>query len=531
MARAPVDVHGAAGPARPELPRAHVDTTYAPPSGRTIAVPAAGDVQAALDSARPGDVITLAAGAKFTGPFVLPNKSGAGWITVRTAAPDSALPPPGTRIDPSYAPVMPKIVAPAGPGGRAIQTESGAHHFRFVGIEFRPSPGAFVVTLIRLGADETAVTALPHDIIFDRCYIHGDPAAGGRFGIAMNAASSAVIDSHVSGFADAKTDATGIWVTNGAGPFKIANNYLEATGEGLMFGGQDPEIRNLVPADIEIRGNHFAKPLSWRVGDPVYAGLHWLIKNLFELKNARRVLIDGNIFEDNWKQGDQDGFAIVFTPRNQSGGSSWSTVEDVTFTHNIVRHSTAGVYILGWDYTYPSRQTQRVLIQNNLFTDIGAFANNGGSVGRLFMLADGPANVVIDHNTAFQDECPVYVQVHNPRLTVSTGFVYTNNLAFNNQGVRGDKTEGVMDALSTYFPGAVFAGNVLVGGGPSSYPPNNFFPSALAGVAFTNYAGGDYRLAPSSAYRNGGMDGRDIGADLGAISAAISSWSRTVSRP
>ncbi|TMI89970.1 MAG: hypothetical protein E6H00_08065 [Bacillati bacterium ANGP1] len=531
VARAPAGAHGAAGPTRPELPRARVDTTYVPPSGRTIAVPAGGDVQAALNSARPGDVIALAAGAKFTGPFVLPNKPGAGWITLRTGAPDGALPPPGTRIDPSYAGVMPKLIAPGPP---AIQTAPGAHHYRFIGIEFAPTPGqnnALGLTLIQLGSGETSVQALPHHIIIDRCYIHGDPAAGARRGIEMDSASSAVIDSYLSDFKLTISEALPIQSHNGPGPFEIVNNYLEGAGMGVMFGGADPTIPNLVASDIEIRGNLFARPLSWRIGDPTYARTPWVVKNLFELKNARRVLIDGNVFEDNWKQGDQDGFAIVFTPRNQSGGSPWSTVEDVTFTHNIVRHSTAGVHILGWDYTYPSRQTQRVLIQNNLFIDIGAFANNGGSVGRLFMLADGSANVVIDHNTAFQDESPVYAQVHNPRLAVSTGFVYTNNLTLNNEGVRGDKTEGVMDALSTYFPGAVFAGNVLVGGDPSSYPPNNFFPSMLGDVAFVNFAGGDYRLARSSAYRNAGVDGREIGADPGAISAAISSWSRTASRP
>ncbi|PYN80939.1 MAG: hypothetical protein DMD96_12795 [Candidatus Rokuibacteriota bacterium] len=81
----------------PELPRAFLDTTLVPPSGQTIIVPAGGDLQAALNAAQPGDVITLQAGATFRGPFTLPNKAGLGWITVRTSAPDSSLPPPGTE--------------------------------------------------------------------------------------------------------------------------------------------------------------------------------------------------------------------------------------------------------------------------------------------------------------------------------------------------------------------------------------------------------------------------------------------------
>ena len=85
-------VVGQAWAVAPELPRVFLDTTVVPPTGTTITVSAGGDLQAALNAAQPGDVITLQAGATFTGPFTLPNKAGTGWITVRTSAPDSSLP-------------------------------------------------------------------------------------------------------------------------------------------------------------------------------------------------------------------------------------------------------------------------------------------------------------------------------------------------------------------------------------------------------------------------------------------------------
>ena len=508
----------------PAPPQVFLDTTYTPPSGQIIAVPAGGDFQAALDSANPGDVITLAAGATFTGPFVLPNKPGAGWIIVRSSAPDSALPPPGVRIDPSYAPQMPKLVIGAVYHG-AITTVSGAHHFRFIGIEVAPIPGTVVNlnSLIELGSGETDVTAVPHDIIVDRCYIHGDPSGGGVRGIFMDAASSAVIDSYLSDFKLTDMDTEAIMAANGPGPFKIVNNYLEAAGVNVMFGGQDPTIQNLVPADIEIRGNYFSKPMSWRIGDPTYAGTPWSVKNLLELKNARRVLIDGNVFENNWMQADQDGLAILFTPRNQSGGAPWATVEDVTFTHNLVRHSTAGMNLLGWDnLSAASGQLQRVLIQNNLFTDIAAFATNGGYVGLLFLIQDGTADVIIDHNTALQTEWPLFAYVQNANRGPHTGFVFTNTITPNNHyGVSGYATfADPIGTLTTYFPGAVFAGNVLPGGGAASYPPNNFFPATLADVGFADLTGGDYHLAAGSSYSHAGTDGADIGADLGSLSAA-----------
>src|SRR5580765_8350931 len=76
----------------------------------TIAVPAGGDLQAALNAAMPGDVITLEPGATYTGNFVLPNKGAlTDFITIRSAAPDSQLPGPGVRMTPAYASLLPKI--------------------------------------------------------------------------------------------------------------------------------------------------------------------------------------------------------------------------------------------------------------------------------------------------------------------------------------------------------------------------------------------------------------------------------------
>src|SRR5436309_10395096 len=357
-------VVGQAWAVAPEPPRVFLDTTLVAPTGTTITVASGGDLQAALNAAQPGDVITLQAGATFTGPFTLPNKAGTGWITVRTSAPDSSLPAPGTRVTPSYAAVMPKIVAGSNVGP-AIQAASGAHHFRFIGIEAKPLPGAKTFRIIELGTGgETSTATLPHDIIIDRCYIHGNPGEPEIRGVAFNGSRLAVIDSYLSEFRDCCQDTQAIMGWNGPGPFKIVNNYLEAAGENVMFGGADPSIVNLVPADIEIRGNHFFKPTAWR-------GVWAAVKNLFELKNARRVLVEGNILENNWLAA-QNGFGVLFTVRNQDGTAPWSTIEDVTFQNNIVRHSGSGLNILAADDPNPSQTMKRVLIRDNLFDDINA---------------------------------------------------------------------------------------------------------------------------------------------------------------
>ena len=141
LALSTVSAYGASI-AIPALPKTF-DTTYAAPAGNTITVAADGDLQDALNRAQLGDTLVLQAGATYTGPFKLPNKSrGSGWVYVRTSA-YGRLPAPGTRVGLADAVSMPKIVGTSR-GGGAIVTAASAHHFRFVGIEFAPAPGQFL---------------------------------------------------------------------------------------------------------------------------------------------------------------------------------------------------------------------------------------------------------------------------------------------------------------------------------------------------------------------------------------------------
>ncbi len=529
----------AGGDGSPETPRVYLDTTYAAPSGKTIEVKAGGDFQAALDRAKPGDVISLEAGATFTGNFTLPNKpfnkdpgkapgkapdktpnnapnkapdkamDGDQWIVIRSSADDKKLPPPGTRVTPAYAAAMPKLISPS--SDPAIATAKGAHHYRFIGIEIGVAPRVkLIYNIVDFEGGQTSLSQVPHDMVIDRCYIHGDPSNNARRGVALNSASTAVIDSHISDIHEVGADSQALCGWNGPGPFKITNNYLEGAGENVMFGGADPSIQNLIPSDIEFRGNFVAKPLKWKVGHPSYAGIHWTIKNLFELKNAQRVLIDSNVFEYNWTDG-QTGTAIVFTPRNQDGGAPWSATQDVTFINNIVRHSGSGFNIAGRDDgAGTSEPSRRILIRNNLLEDISRSAWGGD--GELFQIVGGAENITIDHNTGFADGNIITAEadkVPNKKL------VFTNNIVKHNEyGVIGTGTGVGMETLKRHFSSYVFQKNVIVGGQASSYPADNYFIKSVSEVGFTNMAKGDYRLSSSSPYRNAGAGGKDIGRNM-----------------
>ena len=461
LALSALAVLGSARADPPEAPRERVETDGVPTAGRVLAVAAGGDLQAALDQARPGDAIALEPGAVFTGSFVLRAKPGDAWIVLRTDAPEGELPPRGTRIAPEAAPRMAKIVA-AG-SEPALRTAPGAHHYRIIGVEFTVAPGVpRNHGLVTLGTfDQASPDAVPHHIVLDRVYVHGNPQAQVRRGVVLNSAWTAVVDSEISEIHEAGAEAQAVGGSTGPGPFKIANNYLEAAGENVMFGGADPAIRGLVPSDIEIRGNHVAKPLVWREGP-------WTVKNLLELKNARRVLIDGNLFENNWSAA-QKGFAIVLTVRNQDGKAPWAVVEDVAFTNNVVRRVGSAINVLGTDDIHPSGKTRRLLIRNNLFEDVGG---RWGGKGRFLQLVDGTTDVVVESNTVSQTGEIVAVSGRPHR-----GFVFRDNVAPQNEyGIAGDDHFGdPLGTLAVYAPGASVTGNVIEGGDPKKYPKGNSF--------------------------------------------------------
>ncbi len=471
----------------------------------TISVSSGPELQSALTSAQPGDTILLARGVVYTGNFTLPDRGpstdsgqpGGSMITVRTSG-DEGLARDGERVLPSMAPLLAKIQS--GNGAPAIQTAPGAHHWRLLLVEIVGNGFGDLVTLGDGGGAQAALSRVPHDLIFDRVYIHGDAARGQKRGIALNSASTTITGSYISDIKAIGQDSQAICGWNGPGPYTITNNHLEAAGENLLFGGADPSIPNLVPSDITITGNHFTKPTTWRTEN-------WVVKNLFELKNARRVVVAANLFEYNW-EGGQSGYAILFTVRNQDGRCPWCQVDHVTFASNIVNHSAAGIQMLGSDYSNPSLQTNAIVIQNNLFADIDS--ERWGGNGYFMTIIGAPRDVTVDHNTIISDHGSGVIQADGPPILQ---FTFTNNLAKHNAyGFIGTGRGVGNDAISAFFPGSDISRNVLAGGSPGSYPAGNSFPSPEQFEGqFVSYRGGDYRLATTSSWHGAGTDGLDLG--------------------
>ena len=460
--------------------------------GNTITVKRGGDFQAALNRARAGDTITLEAGAVFKGSFKLPNGNHRDFITIRSSASDTQLPAPGTRIDPvKYASVLPKIEASV-KGEPAISALNGAHHFRFVAVEFGPTIGG-LYNIIQLGdGEESRVEDIPHHIEFDRVYIHGSSLYGQRRGIAANGKFISIKNSHISDIKQKGEESQAIAVWAGDGPVEIVNNYLEAAGENILFGGAG-SVLNLVPTDCVVRDNHLNKPVEWRAE-------RWGVKNLFEIKNGRRIRVENNLMTNNWGMA-QDGYAVLFTTRTDSGDAA--IIEDIEFIGNVVRGSGGGVNILGEE----ARGGHKLRIHNNLFDDIDGRKWNGDGH---FMKSNAWDGLVITNNTIIQSG-----NISNAYGRPITGFIFRNNIVFENSyGFAGDSMSPGRASIEKFFPKGEVRNNIIVGGTPESYSEKNFYPNSIRLVGFVDPAKGDYRLRVDSPYMGKGLSGDSIGANI-----------------
>ena len=487
-----------------ELPRTFLNTAMPAVTGRTLSVPAGGDLQAALNAAQPGDQVVLAAGATYVGNFTLPAKAGmtsAQWITVRTSG---TLPAEGTRVGPSDAAQMPKILTPN--SSSALWGLPGSQGWRLTGLEIAPSAQApFVYALLAFGssgAEQSATTQVPSRFVLDRSYVHGTPQFNLRRCILLNSAASAVVDSYVADCHSNDSDSQAILGYNGSGPFKIVNNHLEGGHQGIMFGGADPSVPGLVPSDIEIRRNDVVRPLAWK-------GV-WQAKNLLELKAGQRVLVEANVFENNWADA-QNGFAFVWWSLNADGTAPWTATQDITFRYNVVRNVAQGFNLnVG---NNPAQPLQRVTIVQNVVT--GPESNGG----RLFQLGGSIAGVTIANNSGLGGSSALYFTAPDQPMP---NFVFRDNVTGGQYNFFAGGSMGAAALTRMGIPAVNVTGNVVAVASPGdgwTVPPGNAATSPASAIGFANFAGGDLTLSAASPFLASGSGGARPGADVATVTA------------
>lgn len=555
------------GPA--ELPKScyYTGLDGTPSPGKKIQVAAKADLADAINSAKCGDTLLLPAGAAYE-VTSLPAKKcdDRHYITVRTDTPDSKLPPEGTRVSPAWAgvaslPGRPAFAQPAGGAAKLLATievkePSGVtvgDHLRFIGIEWTTRPDSNITRLISTEHED--------HIIFDRNYIHPAPGTEVAHGIGLVEGSHfvAVINSYVSELnciarSGKCTDATAVGGAHSDDPFgtfKIYNNFLESSGENILFGGA-PSKNN--PTDIEIRRNHMFKPMIWKEGEPGYTpspkGDPYIVKNHFELKSAVRVLAEANLLENSWGGFSQRGFSMLLSARSQGSNCPICRVNDVTLRYNRIRN-VGGVFQISNSHASKGKGIAAdggiYSIHDIIADDLHEEDYKGGGVF-LVMLSGGPPlhDVVIDHVTSFGPGILAAIMVKEGADKLKN-FTVINSLFAVEGGRRpaiasagGGKEScaqqnqrmGAQALLQACFDPFRFDHNLIITNDKGGWPKGNTIVSSAEAAGVRELKGSiskNPRLChekdPGCSHKSPGADaasdGRDIGADVDGVEAAI----------
>ena len=547
-----------------ELPQAcfYTGLDGTPSPGKQIRVAAKSDLAAAIDHAKCGDTLVLPTASSFE-VRELPSKKcdDKHYITIRTETPDSQLPAEGTRISPGWGgiaslPGRPSFAQPAGGPAKLFATlvvrrPSGAvvgDHVRFIGIEWTTPADSEIGRIVS--------TEHGDHIVFDRNWFH--PAEGKEVGhgIGMIDGSRmiAVINSYISGLTCIArtgkcTDATGVGGGKGDEPvvtIKIYNNFIEAAGEDILFGGS-PASQN--PSDIEIRRNHLFRPMIWKQGEPGYtptaSGQPYIVKNNLELKSAMRVLIEANLLENSWGGFSQTGYSLLLSPRSQLSMCPVCRVNDVTIRFNRIRN-VAGVFQISDALAKTGGAAAdggRYSI-HNIFADDVHDQDYKGSGNFMILVSWQPPlhDIQIDHVTAFVPGALLTIlnpgaKLVNFSLTNSVFSIGDRRPAIASAGGGPEscasKTQalGGEAVLEACFNPYKFDKNLIISG-RGSFPKGNITVSSpeASGIRILKETiSKDPRLChekgpgcpKASPGAGAASGGRDLGADIDAVEAAI----------
>jgi hypothetical protein len=201
------------------------------------------------------------------------------------------------------------------------------------------------------------------------------------------------------------------------GPYKDVNNWEEG-GSAAWFSGGAPVDQNGGPeSDLEIRRNYFGRDLNYRQlsgtsgnspAPPWGCGtvdgnssdntcpFGWGIKNSMEMKLGHRDLVDGNVIENSWADG-QQGFCVLVNARTCSGGQACGIynpstglpntyIDNIRFSNNWVRNCPEPVQMSNRSGSIPNGGGVSLPVQdndfvNNLFTNISD-SNQWGRPGK-----------------------------------------------------------------------------------------------------------------------------------------------------
>jgi hypothetical protein len=281
----------------------------------------------------------------------------------------------------------------------------------------------------------------------------GDDAESG---IALNSDNSWLEYSYIEKIHWWQSESHGASYGFDNGPTKIAHNWIEGGAATLFSGGNAADKAGGPGSDNEIRGNYLGRDLNYRFltgangqspGPPFGCGpldgiwnhntcpFMWQVKNSFESKDGHRNLIDGNIIENSWSDG-QGGFCVlmnVLANGDSVGvydpitGYPASYLDNVRFSNNWVRNCQQAEQMTGrgdmgagngGGITLPVEDLDFV---NNLWSNIAdqnQFGNPGQTSSHIWQWGSGGGG------TVWTSPCTMSYTGSGPYLVTATCLPY-----------------------------------------------------------------------------------------------------------
>lgn len=403
----------------------------------TILVVRAGEsLQAALDTHLP---VEVEAGAIFEGHYTAPS---------------------GTRL------AFRAGSGAHGKTGPALTLLPGTKDSHVIGGELT-SDYAGEVVLIGNNVDQRTLADQPTNIGFTGTRV---PMHRGRRAFGIHAYQVTLQDCEVLDcWSAAGEDSQAVYVGNAQGAVTLNGGRYQAGSEVFLAGGDAVRTPGLVPDGIVLDGVELSRPLSWQTD-----GVKRKVKNLFEVKSGRHVILRNSRLSGCWADG-QTGEAIVLTPALDGAKttpvSMSGIVEDVLIENNDVRHVGATFNILGRNYSaYTPTPLTGLLARKNVFLaskalygGTGQFAKIGGEPGTLtfednIIVTDGSSLIYFYRGSVIESDGFVHgagnLQALAFRANYSTIGAYGINLdGYANAGAGGRAAVTALDVSGNTFGG------------------------------------------------------------------------------
>jgi len=403
------------------------------------------DVQRLIDAAEPGAVLAFRPGEVYTvGTLMLAGKR----ITLQCEGAEREQSPlPRRRIMPADAPILPLLRS----GGLQPTIDgTNATGVRLVGLHFESRSD---------GLSEVIIWQDAVGVDMDRILLVAGEQ-GQKRAIRGNGQWIILRRSHIANIWREGQDSQAFCAWDGAGPYAIVDNYLEAAGENIMFGGADSLSAERLPSNIRIERNTITKRDAWRERQGFYS-----VKNLFELKAARHVKVRFNHFSKNWTDA-QNGFALLIKSVNQDGGAPWSVTEDVLFEGNVLTDTEGAVNVQGYNEQLGG-QTTGIIFRHEDYECSGVGFQVGNEIGAL----------TIEQCTIRNGYTFISMYADYETQPAAEWFSLRNVAANHNEyGIKGGGTGVGQPTLDRYITQLDWSDNLLDGGaGLGAYPETTYY--------------------------------------------------------